>query len=221
MVKCLFQTDLPAPAVLSTRRVRWGARQRLIKGAESVRGTLSHAREISSSSKLHLTQKGTCTSRGQKNRSVDYHPRHAPGFQKAPSSLALLSNFFWKCRFAFSKGNGRAAGVYTGQIVFFAIGGERQFFCRRCGPRLLIFPSLRLPRSDTTPASPSPPHPADTMAETMTLQQTKSPRAGAFRLSRGSPAFASLSGSNFTAADLRAAPMPALSELGSKVYPKL
>jgi len=162
MVKCLFQTDLPAPAVLSTRRVRWGARQRLIKGAESVRGTLSHAREISSSSKLHLTQKGTCTSRGQKNRSVDYHPRHAPGFQKAPSSLALLSNFFWKCRFAFSKGNGRAAGVYTGQIVFFAIGGERQFFCRRCGPRLLIFPSLRLPRSDTTPASPPPPLPLPT-----------------------------------------------------------
>lgn len=46
----------------------------------------------------------------------------------------------------------------------------------------------------------------------MKLQKRKAPRA--FKLSARQPAFASLTSGNFTAADLKAAPMPAIGEIG-------
>lgn len=49
------------------------------------------------------------------------------------------------------------------------------------------------------------------MAETMTLQKRKGSRA--FRMSARQPAFASLSAGNFTAADLKATPLPAIGDL--------
>ena len=53
------------------------------------------------------------------------------------------------------------------------------------------------------------------MAETMTMQK-KQPAPRAFTLSaKPRPAFASLSAGNFTAADLKAAPMPAIGDLSA------